>query len=1080
MAVQDITRLLDPGPNHYIGSRLQQGRALLDSDFNEGRLADDQELQLAVRQIVGGKMGFFGEQGDDCDGCEPALRGKYLGGENHTVKLMLATPTSFVWAFDNAAPLYRVKLILDGGGGATVEMMTPPKDTFHEPGLNNVVEFLPWSVLLENGRRAGGKSGKGSGASVANEKTASRVGFFAEVDSPYETGSRGFHVRLDPNSLSQIGFSIGKDEAKSLTKAQLSVQTGESPSADVIALEWDPAHPHSAELNASDPSSEDLVSYVYLRVWHIKKPDEPLTIPTSSQVPLGRTGLTPTFSGSGRRGDFWRATVRTEARDEILPLALMQPGGVPPDGPREVVAPLCLVAWDSPLGGLHEVVSVQDCRPSLPVITNRGCCTYVVGTGTSGHFQSIQAALDALPAAGGHVCVLPGTYREPIRVEGRANVKLSGCGSRTLIESPAGPSTEALIELQGEPGPSSLVVENLSIRAVGRIGILAVGHGVELRDLTVEVVAGEEIDTPSAVRALQVDQFRMLGNRIRMNGGFSDHAAVYLDVLEDALLERNRVETVESPADGRVDAWGGIQVTGDSRRVEIRDNDIIGGRGHGLTLGNVRFRATDGSELGIQGAGLGQSAEQAPFALNGRIEPVDRPGPDEVVIRYYPDPHLDPDPDPLLDPTIEDLLIADNRIRDCRGSGIAALAVEVIHDDVAMSAPLCIRPTTFPVEGLVIRDNVIEHNARALPGALGRDRSRGGVILSEARRLDIVRNRIESNGSDPGSGPICGIYLAYGEDVVISKNRVVNNGPLGSRPGAPVELHGGIVLTRPAVPASMDVATQEASITRVSLRANVVECPDGPALSMVAGGECSATANYFDSRGHSVRAVPGGALTVDIVQPGRPWEAVDLPLNEPNPARWNQPAGSQDYLGGRAQDVAASGGLIFTDNQVSTLSIGSPPPSHSVPVMILSTDSVVMTANQLGADAPRGSIHAHCWVVGSTVNISRNRIAEGIEATRVSLVAMAPMLTLADDNILTHCPVVFGCANHNDALYFVERDNLHWFRLLNRRCETEFQLNLSALQTLCDLLFGLDSSTPGFTAANRGFGTIAAFRRLQP
>ena len=55
MAVEDITRLLDPRPNRYVGSRLQQGRALVDSDFNEARRADDQELQLSTRQIVGRK-----------------------------------------------------------------------------------------------------------------------------------------------------------------------------------------------------------------------------------------------------------------------------------------------------------------------------------------------------------------------------------------------------------------------------------------------------------------------------------------------------------------------------------------------------------------------------------------------------------------------------------------------------------------------------------------------------------------------------------------------------------------------------------------------------------------------------------------------------------------------------------------------------------------------------------------------------------------------------------------------------------------------------------------------------------------
>src|SRR5690606_3976835 len=149
---------------------------------------------------------------------------------------------------------------------------------------------------------------------------AVKAGFFAEVDAPYQTGDRSFHARVDPAGLTQIGISINKGAAKSLTKAELAIKTGESPAAEVIALEWDPAHPHAAQLNANDPSTPELESYVYLRLWHVRRAGDPLTIPTSSKAPLGRTGLVPSFSGKGRRGDYWRATLRTAARDEILPL----------------------------------------------------------------------------------------------------------------------------------------------------------------------------------------------------------------------------------------------------------------------------------------------------------------------------------------------------------------------------------------------------------------------------------------------------------------------------------------------------------------------------------------------------------------------------------------------------------------------------------------------------------------------------------------------------------------------------------------------------------------------------------------
>lgn len=1232
MPAEDITRLRDPAPKRYSGARLQQGRALVDSDYNEGRRADAQELQAVVRDVGGGKaapdegflpdlkpgfeiksklvrfgslvqsfvlnynlrpgtlyvggwrfeqeesepvvfqreylqigpatapraavgtqrqltylrgweqpvtavedsellepalhgadssvrvrrmrqvetrqvdaadcatafaevleelgdgstatydpascelrsnarlrMGFFGEAAGDCEGCEPALRGKYLGSEDHTIGLMLATPTSYVWAFDNAAPLYRAKLSVDAGGGATLDMLTPPKDSFHEPVMNQVVEILPWSVLLENGHPAGGKAAL---QSVSNEKLSTRAGFFAEVDSPYATGSRSFHARVDAGSLSQIGVFITKGAGKSLTKAQLSVKTGASPAAEVIALEWDQAHPHAAELNANDPSTPELETHVYLRLWHVKKPADPLTIPTSSAAPLGRTGLVPSFSGSGRRGNFWRVTVRTEARDELLPLALMRSGGAPPDGPREVVAPIALVEWQSLFGVSHKVVSFDDCRPSMPAITQRGCCTYVVGIGTSGHFHSIQAALNALPHQGGQVCVLPGTYREEIRLAGGAQVTLSGCGDDTILLSPDEPAATALVELHGEPRPSRIVIERLAIRSSGQIAVLAEGHGIELRDLEIDVQPTGEEQTPNAIRTLNAERLRVLNCQITMAGRFSNHAAVYLHILEDALFERNRIETRPEPEQGRADSWGGVQIAGGSRRVELRDNEIIGGRGHGITLGSARFRAPDGGELGIEGAGMGQSADAEPFALSGRVEPVERTAADGEELLYYPEP----------DPAIEDLLIAANSVRGCRGSGIGALGVEILHGEVAASAPLCMRRTTFAVVRLVIRDNRIESNAIGLPGELRADRTRGGIVLSEARRLDIVGNRIESNGADSvagsGSGPICGVYLAYGKDIVIAENRITANGRPVQNAEEVVGLSGGIVLQPPAE-LSLIFVTREAAVQRVWLRRNVVETSRGPALMLVGGGPCSALANQFETAGQGGRG-SSGVLTVSVLHSGRPWEAVDIPPNEPSPARWTQPVGSQDYLGGRAQDIESSGGFVFTDNQVTTHVIGGDDVPASIPVLIASTDSVVMLANQLSAEAPRGSLAVHCWVIGSTVTASHNRIAEGIETTRLSLVAMAPMLTLADDNILTHCPAIYGGRNHANPLYFVDEGNLHWFRMQNRRCETQATGMFPSLQRLLDRFFGPIAATEpsvGDPGPDR-FAIDIAFRRF--
>src|SRR3954469_23808801 len=49
----DITRLLLQPGKHYVGARMQQGRTVLDSDFNEEAALGDEERRRALADIVG-------------------------------------------------------------------------------------------------------------------------------------------------------------------------------------------------------------------------------------------------------------------------------------------------------------------------------------------------------------------------------------------------------------------------------------------------------------------------------------------------------------------------------------------------------------------------------------------------------------------------------------------------------------------------------------------------------------------------------------------------------------------------------------------------------------------------------------------------------------------------------------------------------------------------------------------------------------------------------------------------------------------------------------------------------------------
>jgi hypothetical protein len=1005
------------------------------------------------------QMTFEGEPGGECGPCRPSLEGRYLGGEANAVRVMLAGPDSYVWAFDNAAPLYRVRLILDGGGGARVEVLTPPKDTYHYPRQHSVVEFLPWEALLENGKPQGGKI---TGETVRNERVAARVGLFAEADGPYDASKQTFHVHFAPGSAPQISSDAGTGKGQpnqTNTKGQPqpnpTPKSDSAPAQDGVALRWDAQHPFANQLNTTENSPDGFVAYFYMRVWHVRQPDTAITIPTSSNKPLGQTGLLPVFTGRGRAGDFWTVAVRAEAPDEILPREIMRAGGEPPHGPREVVAALCLLSWFSANGTSHELVGFDDCRPTLPALTERACCTFEVGPG--GDFETIQAAVDALPRGGGRICVRPGVYDEEIVVEGRSNVLITGCGERTLIRSPAGASDDALVRIELGDGQSNVVLRDLSISATAQVGVLAEGgRGVELRGLRVEAGPGKSSGLRSAVQVVGTGDVRITRCRIVSAGSFSQHAAVYLDAPDGALFEGNTVETLGDQTNGLCYAWGGVHVAGGSREVEIRDNVIRGGRGYGVTLGSASFSAPDGTRLGIEGAGRGQSNPAPPFALRGVITPVSA-NPDGKGSRdYFPEPG----------PPVEEILICGNQIEGAGGSGISSLALQVELEDDWKKPPLCFRRTTFVLSDLVIEDNRVIGNALQKASGAGESAAVGGIVLSDARRATVRANLVEGNGAETDA-PVCGICVARGEHVSIVANRVRGNGATASGAAALAEANrrlrggevvgsfgprfqGGIVVAPPVSAKPPDVLNEDAA-RNVHIRRNIVEQTDAVALHVRSRGACRVNGNFFQSR-------PSGESmlgpTVLVVSAGKPWEAVDLPQGEPNPDRWLQPNMSLEFLNGRAQELpdGDGGALCFNGNQITTNGT-SIPPEGGFGAWLFSLDHVTAVGNQFAARSVNPFPRPHVMVVGVTADFSVNRVAESVVQTDVSLGEMGVMLTACAGNMLTHCPAVFGCVNDQNPDFFVAEDNLVWFRPPSGRCEGAARLTLASLQNLCGSFF---------------------------
>ena len=968
------------------------------------------------------KMRFLKPASDeDCPECTPMLSSRYLGSENHTIRVMLTTPTDYVWSYDNAAQLFRVKVFIDGPGRARVKMLTLPKDDLQAPRENTVVEFLPWGALLQNGNKP---TGKVAGEAVKNEKVAARLGFFGEVDKGYDPNTNEFEVRLAGSVTGQIGLFTGKDAFTAKLKAKKKKLIGSPLPIDTIALRWDEQHPNASELNPADDGSEGFTGYVFMRVWHAKRPEDPLFIPTSSKQPLGTTGLVPEFLHAGKPGDYWTLSVRPNARDQIVPGELLRDEGARPHGPRDFLMPLFLIQWTSADSFFHTVDFVRDCRRSFRPMTQGGCCTLVVSHGPEGNAATLQRAVDLLPREGGRICVRAGVYKGTVRIEGRRDVIIEGCGPDARIESPDDADGGVLIDIVGPAdGAAKVTLEGLGVVAHGQKGIRFTGEGLTLKNLTMEIgpsLAGET-PTQSAISIERASDVNILDNRITVDSSFTDHAAVYVETTFDlggAIIRGNRIETIRNTS-GIVEAWGGLHIANGAHNVEIRQNHIIGGNGHGITLGSIVFIAPTGHRRTRLGAGFNQTASSFFFhEVTGNILNFDEEVGTETLT-FYPDPARGDDDDVV---EITDLLIADNRIEQGNASGISCIAVFVDNPgDIFFDEPPFVRDVLVALRNVSILDNVITGNARGFGQKREAPHAVGGIVLSRASNLDVRGNEIVGNAAGFGSpAGVCGIYVGSGDSIVIESNRIRGNAPVAPSVKNADDRHGGIVIVFPTTFATELQAGEFANNRRDTLpkkcfvRDNVVDQLSGPALWVEAAGPCAVTSNYLSTQGvgPGITSTAGfvGTKTAIVGGLGAPWESVNLPPGEPSPDRWPmQPGGTQDWL----RDIedlplpvgpflGLGGAVLFAGNQVTTISTASETLSFSI-VVVSSVDHVSVLGNQLTARLNGEELDTHLQAAGTTGLIANNRIAEGVDDASGSLFLVGRLMGSVTANMLTHC-----------------------------------------------------------------------------
>lgn len=739
--------------------------------------------------------------------------------------------------------------------------------------------------------------------------------------------------------------------------------------------------------------------------------------------------------------DYWFFTVRAAGVGN--PQVLIN--SEPPSGIHYVRVPLAELTWNAALVVTVPAGEIEDCRePFHPLTRVSTCCTYRVGDGIKsyGHFTSIQAAVNALPASGGEICVLPGVYTEAVEIRSRRGVRIHGCGpgSRVVAPAPAG---------GGTPRPAILIVDSRGIK-IDSLGVVAnadapaialdstgfdfapnmPGNRVpKLHDITL-VNLQVTAEKRSAIEAFNGQFIEISGCDIRMQDAPSAWPGIFF-LGDDGVIERNQVRVrsgrqiddseLTFPIPAR-SGLGGIQIGGTSDRVRIIDNVIQGGIGNGITLGSVIVIDGNGRDTGGRTGWVINIFDRCHPCKPGTVVfPGDDPGRPTRTVSAG---------------ALSEIRIERNRICDMGLNGIGVVA----FFDVRSARE------TIEVQQLTILGNHIRGCLRRpidkISAAMLDRVGYGGIALAVVDTLVVWDNIIEHNGPRR-IDPVCGVFVLLGIGVDICRNHIINNGARTEEPlsGVNPGMRGGIIIANAVSPtqvvsASIDRATLAVESDRPALRVheNIVSAPLGLALGAKALGPVSVVGNQFvtqavlQPQANNVKflaapsAYPAGAVL--IFDLGRNYEIagftsgfVDIRggnvqagggYSVVNPAAGNPSISLQpSAVAVDARRTLAGGQVLFVANQVTLDLIERGPTLGYTSILIVTLDDVGFLDNQSSARLADDFLGVNTFLFGWSVRASDNRWQEPVRNALYSAMTFGFMNVTAQ-NTATHCIVALA------------------------------------------------------------------------
>lgn len=240
--------------------------------------------------------------------------------------------------------------------------------------------------------------------------------------------------------------------------------------------------------------------------------------------------------------------------------------------PRGIERHYVQLAAASGLGGPNAVLT--DCRPQ-PDPAGEGCCTFVVRPG-----ESIQAAIDALPPEGGCICIKAGVHPVPATLElDRANVHMHGESPGAILQG-AAPLLRMGTSAQG------VRIEMLDFLArvpeQGAVPIIASGGSDDISISNCRIAPFPGTSGGVAIQLVRTDRARISGNAI-FN---TDVGVTVLGLSSLPEIEGNAM--VFGLGLQEIPAATGVWVASNPSGVHVRDNVILGAH-QGIVINDQPF-----------------------------------------------------------------------------------------------------------------------------------------------------------------------------------------------------------------------------------------------------------------------------------------------------------------------------------------------------------------------------------------------------------------------------------------------------------------------------------------------------------